>query len=261
MGVQSFRDVDLKLMNRVHTSVEAENAIKLAQDLGIDNLNIDLIYGIPGLSSVAWENNLQKALALGLKHLSAYHLTIEPKTVFHYYKQKGRLREIDENTSFSQCNLLRQVTGREGFDHYEISNFCREGYHSRHNLMYWKGGHYLGVGPSAHSYNSTSRQWNISVNTSYMNKVKEGTGYFTREELDTRTRYNDYIITSMRTKWGIDMERVEKEFQGFHVHAAQSVKKHEEVGNLIKQGHQVFIPADKFIIADRIMVDFIVVDT
>jgi oxygen-independent coproporphyrinogen-3 oxidase len=261
MGIQSFRDKDLKFMNRIHTAAEAENGVKLARDTGIDNINIDLIYGIPGSNVHDWENNLKKAMALGIKHLSAYHLTIEPKTVFHYYKKKGKLQEVDENSSYAQFNLLREITGTEGFDHYEISNFCREGYHSRHNLMYWRGGHYLGVGPSAHSYNGVSRQWNVAINARYIEKVKEGRGFFTREELDAPSRYNDYVITSARTKWGIDMARVEKDFPRYYDHALQAVENQLRFGNIVQHGHQVSIPPGKFIIADRIMEDFIAVDS
>jgi len=213
LGVQSWRDEDLKLLNRRHSSAQAEKALNFSFDAGFENVTIDLIYGIPGMSSSGWMANLDKTFSFNIKHLSAYHLTIEPGTTFGKMKEKGLLTEIDEEESASQFNILIEKSEKAGFIHYEISNFGKEGYFSRHNTNYWRQINYLGLGPSAHSFNNYSRQWNLKNVNSYINSVKNNKPFYESEELSVKTRFNEYIMTSLRTMWGIDLDFVETAFE------------------------------------------------
>jgi len=213
IGVQSWRESDLKMMNRRHTAEQASEALINALNSGFENISADLIYGIPGMKLKDWAENLDKTLSFDIKHLSAYHLTIEEGTVFHKMKEKGSLKEIDENESTAQFNLLIEKTESAGFCHYEISNFGKHGYFSIHNTNYWKQVPYLGLGPSAHSFNGYSRQWNVKDVKKYIKSVDSGKLLFEKEELDIKTRFNEYIMTSLRTMWGIDLEYVENIFE------------------------------------------------
>jgi oxygen-independent coproporphyrinogen-3 oxidase len=212
IGIQSFCDADLKWMNRRHNAEEALHSVKMSQDIGFSNLNLDLIYGLPCSSSKIWEQNLNIFYSLSVPHLSAYHLTIEPKTILGVWKNKGKVAEIDEDESLRQYELLLESTDKHGYLNYEISNFCRDGHFSRHNLNYWNQGLYLGLGPSAHSYNGTSRQWNISVNQEYVNKIADDRVCFEKEELSLYDRFNDYLLTHLRTMWGIDFSEIREQF-------------------------------------------------
>ncbi|MGA1977009.1 MAG: radical SAM family heme chaperone HemW [Bacteroidales bacterium] len=213
IGVQSWRDKDLKLLNRRHTGIQAEKAINDALHAGFVNVTIDLIYGIPEMNSEEWAKNLDKAFSFDIKHLSAYHLTIEPGTVFGKMKDKNLLTETDEEESISQFNILVEKAEKAGFMHYEISNFGRPGYFSQHNSNYWKQVPYLGLGPSAHSFNRYSRQWNVRNLHQYMKSAGKGKLLSEREELSLKTRFNEYIMTSLRTMWGIDLNYMEMTFE------------------------------------------------
>jgi oxygen-independent coproporphyrinogen-3 oxidase len=212
IGVQSFRNEDLQWMNRAHTSSQADYAVKCSQDRGFDNITIDLIYSIPGLTAAAWQQNIQKAIDLEVQHISAYSLTIEPKTVLGHQWAKGELQPAPDEDSEEQFLMLRKMLTRADFEHYEVSNFCRPGMHSRHNSSYWKGAHYLGLGPSAHSFNGKSRQWNVANNALYMAGALEGIPRFEMEQLNETMRYNEYVMTGLRTKWGIDLMYIQREF-------------------------------------------------
>ena len=212
LGIQSWRDSDLKLLNRRHDAAQAAFALDETLKTGFQNVTIDLIYGIPGLTLKDWTYNLETSLAYGIQHLSAYHLTIEPGTVFGKMKERGAFSEIDEEDSTYQFNLLIEKATEAGFVHYEISNFGKPGFFSIHNSNYWKQVKYLGLGPSAHSFNGYSRQWNIRDLRKYIKLVNSGAPFFEREELDKKTRFNEYIMTSLRTMWGIDLDFVEKTF-------------------------------------------------
>ena len=212
LGVQSWRDSDLKMLNRRHNSAQAASALKNAFNAGFENVTIDLIYGIPGMSISEWESNLDFTFSFGIKHLSAYHLTIEKGTVFGKMKEKGLLTEIEEEDSAALFNILIQKSESAGFIHYEISNFSKPGFMSVHNSNYWKQVHYLGLGPSAHSFNGYSRQWNMSDLKGYIKALTAGKLFFESEELDTNARFNEYIMTSLRTMWGIDLDFIEKNF-------------------------------------------------
>jgi oxygen-independent coproporphyrinogen III oxidase len=213
LGVQSWREKDLKLMNRRHDAAQAEKALKDLLNAGFENISIDLIYGLPGMTNEIWAENLKKTFSFDITHLSAYHLTIEPGTVFGKKKEKGLFTEIDEEESASEFTLLTEMAEEAGFTQYEISNFAREGYLSLHNTNYWRQVNYIGLGPSAHSFNGYSRQWNIANVGKYIKSINEGSDFFELEELDTKTKFNEYIMTSLRTMWGIDLEYVEKTFE------------------------------------------------
>lgn len=212
LGIQSWRDSDLKLMNRRHNAAQAAAALEQTLSAGFENVTIDLIYGIPGMTTADWSSILDISFSYNIKHLSAYHLTFEPGTVFSKMKEKGILSEIDDDESSAQFHLLIDKALAAGFVHYEISNFGKPGYFSVHNSNYWKQVNYLGLGPSAHSFNGYSRQWNIRDVKKYVKAVNSGALLFEREELDKKTRFNEYIMTSLRTMWGIDLDYVERTF-------------------------------------------------
>jgi oxygen-independent coproporphyrinogen-3 oxidase len=213
LGIQSWRDPDLKMLNRRHDSARASKALTDTFNAGFNNVTIDLIYGLPGMTTSDWEANLDRSLEYEIKHLSAYHLTVEPSTAFWKMKEQGLIEEPDEEESNSQFSLLIDKMDAAGFIHYEISNFGREGYFSRHNTSYWQQVNYLGIGPSAHSFNGYSRQWNVKNVEEYISAVNSGSIFYEKEELDIRTRFNEYIMTSLRTMWGIDLEYVENSFE------------------------------------------------
>lgn len=212
LGIQSWRDEDLKLLNRRHNAAGAASALENIFSAGYENVTIDLIYGIPKMTAKDLSSNLDISFSYGIKHLSAYHLTIEPGTVFWKMKEKGHFAEIDEEESVAQFNLLIEKASNAGFIHYEISNFGKPGFFSVHNSNYWKQVSYLGLGPSAHSFDGFSRQWNVRDLKKYIKNVGSGNPYFEREELDRKTRFNEYIMTSLRTMWGIDLDFIESRF-------------------------------------------------
>jgi len=213
LGIQSWRDSDLKMLNRRHNSAQSAMALKETFNAGFENVSIDLIYGIPGMSVQEWASNLDFSFSFDIKHLSAYHLTFEPGTVLGKMLEKGLISEIEEEESASLFNTLIEKSESAGFIHYEISNFGKPGYFSVHNSNYWKQVNYLGLGPSAHSFNGYSRQWNISDVKGYIKSVNTGKSFFEKEELDIKARFNEYIMTSLRTMWGIDLEYLEKTFE------------------------------------------------
>jgi oxygen-independent coproporphyrinogen-3 oxidase len=213
IGIQSWRDEDLRFLNRRHTSIQSNEALDAAFKAGFDNVSVDLIYGIPGMTSEHLASNLIRTFSYDIKHISAYHLTIEPGTLFGKMKQKNRFLETEEEESVAEFNLLIEKMEDEGFIHYEISNFSKPGYFSIHNTNYWKQIPYLGLGPSAHSFNGYSRQWNIRNLKKYISLLKSDKPFYEKEELDLKTKFNEYILTSLRTMWGIDLHYVERAFE------------------------------------------------
>ncbi len=212
VGIQSWRDQDLSLMNRRHTASVAAMALEKIFDAAYENVTIDLMYGLPGMKTADWASNLDISFSYGIKHLSAYHLTIEAGTMLNRMKQKGMLTEIDEDESTSQFQVLIEKAEAAGFIQYEISNFSLPGFLSIHNSNYWKQVSYLGLGPSAHSFNGYSRQWNIRDVNKYIKAIESDSPLFDKEELDRKTRFNEYILTSLRTMWGINLDYVEDVF-------------------------------------------------
>jgi len=210
IGIQSFFDEDLLWMNRVHKGKEAESAVKRAQDMGFENITADLIYGYPLLTDEKWKYNLDKMFALGIPHVSSYSMTVEPRTALASFIKTKKQQPMDEWQSAEQFILLMDAMQAHGFEHYEISNFCKPGAYSRHNSNYWKGVKYLGVGPSAHSYNGETRQWNVANNAKYIAALVRSEIPAEMETLSETDRINEYIMTSLRTIWGLDLKKLEK---------------------------------------------------
>lgn len=211
IGIQSFYDEDLKFMNRAHTSQQAITSIKETLEAGFNNFTIDLIYGTPTLSSDNWLNNLQIAFSFNIPHISTYCLTIEPKTALHHTLKK-EFFTIDEEKSAHQFTLLMKQMQQQGYIHYEISNFAKDGLFSKHNTGYWQNEKYLGLGPSAHSYNGLSRRWNIANNIKYVNWLNRKKIIYEEEQLTTEQKFNEYVMTSLRTFWGCDIEKIKSEW-------------------------------------------------
>ncbi|MGD0754026.1 MAG: radical SAM family heme chaperone HemW [Bacteroidales bacterium] len=257
LGIQSWKDSDLKMLNRRHNSEQAVIALKETLNAGFENVTIDLIYGIPGMSLKEWESNLDFSFSFDIKHMSAYHLTFEPGTVFGKMLGKGKISEIDENDSAAQFNILIEKAESAGFIQYEISNFGKPGYFSIHNSNYWKQVNYLGLGPSAHSFNGYSRQWNIRDLKGYIKFVNAGKPYFEREELNEKTRFNEYIMTSLRTMWGIDLEYVERMFEkegyDYVVNLAGKFKKY---GLMKQEKNSLVLTNQGKLISDNIISEF-----
>lgn len=205
IGIQSFLDEHLTLMNRSHNSAQAIEGVKNAQRSDINNISIDLIYGLPNLTIEKWEHNLQQAFSLNVQHLSAYCLTVEKKTALNHFIQNKTITLPEEPIVLEQFNMLMEQSAKHGFIHYEISNFCQEGMYAKHNSSYWKNANYLGIGPSAHSYNGNSRQWNGSNNALYIKGIEENKPAFEKEILSDADKFNEYIMTGLRTIWGIDL--------------------------------------------------------
>lgn len=212
MGVQSFFDEDLKWMNRAHKANEAEKSIKLIQDFGFNKISIDLIYGGPTLSNENWTKNLSKINELGLNHVSAYCLTVEPQTALHHHINKGKLPALDEEKAAEQFNMMIEKLGSFGFEQYEISNFARNNEYAVHNTSYWQNKPYLGVGPSAHSFNGNQRSWNIANNQLYMKQLTQHILPLEIETLTNNNRINEYIMTGLRTIWGCNWQEIKSRF-------------------------------------------------
>ncbi|QJW89216.1 radical SAM family heme chaperone HemW [Spirosoma taeanense] len=209
VGIQTFDEATLRWMNRAHSAAEALSCIGRVREAGFENLSVDLIYGIPNRDASLWQFDLQTMLALDVPHLSAYALTIEPDTAFGRWQQKGKLPAIDENLAAEQfTDLTRALTGA-GYEHYEISNFAKPGRYARHNTAYWQRRPYLGVGPSAHSYNGHSRQYNVANNARYLAAIRQGSLPATVEELTPADQVNEYLLTGLRTQWGCSLTELD----------------------------------------------------
>ena len=212
IGIQSFIEKDLQFMNRSHSVNQATESVKYAQEIGFNNITIDLIYGIPNLTDREWENNIQKAIKLGVNHISAYCLTSENKTAMHHDIAKGKYQLPCEDITSQQFETLINKLKKSGFEQYEISNFAKKDFYSKHNSSYWKQKLYLGIGPSAHSFDGNSRQWNIANNVKYIKGGKSNLWDFEKETLNEKTKYNEYVLTSLRTSWGINLSFLKENF-------------------------------------------------
>lgn len=235
IGIQSFIDDELRTMNRRHTANEGEQAVHRAKEMGFENITLDLIYGLPNSTLQTWEYSLQRALDLDIQHFSCYHLGIEAKTAFANFKKNGQITEVDENNSLEQYNLLCEYMKNAGYEHYEVSNFAKPNFYSQHNSSYWNGTPYLGLGPSAHSFNGLNRQWNINHNRRYMEAISRGTSFYEVEELSTTERFNDYLITHLRTSKGVNLHTLETEFPRMYAAFAKGFEKYSasDLGNSI----------------------------
>jgi oxygen-independent coproporphyrinogen-3 oxidase len=212
IGIQSFHESDLRYMNRSHTSEQATKVLEDAQRAGFTNITADLIYGTPGMSDLQWHENIMKLIDLGIPHISAYSLTVEKQTALHLFIKKGKAAPVDEEQAARQFEILSQLTRVHGFVHYEISNFGRPGNFSQHNLGYWSGEPYLGMGPSAHSFLPGQRQWNVANTVKYIDSLSKGNIPSEKEILSKNDQYNEYVMTSLRTLWGAEKKWVQNRF-------------------------------------------------
>lgn len=228
IGIQSFFEDDLKLMNRAHNLEEAKKCLEMATRY-FDNISIDLIYGIPGMSNEKWLQNVATALSFNVPHISSYALTVEPKTALEKFIKKGIIPMPDDEVAQEQFHLLVEKLEENDFIHYELSNFGKENYFSKNNSSYWLGKKYLGIGPSAHSYDGISRSWNVSNNTAYLKSIAENQLPSETETLTKTDRYNEYVMTGLRTVWGVSLDRIEKEFGAFYLdHLNEHTEKYLE---------------------------------
>ena len=261
IGIQSFFDEDLKFMNRSHSGQEAIDSIKLSQKIGFKNITIDLIYGLPNLSNTNWKKNLIKINSLGIEHFSAYALTVEPKTKLDYLIKSKKINAISDDKIVEQFKILQEKTNNMGFVQYEISNFCKNENYSKHNSSYWKRKNYIGIGPSAHSFNGNQRQWNIKSNSKYIEKIKKKEKYFEIENISKIEKYNEYILTSLRTIWGVNHDYIKSNFdEKINLNFKNSVKKWLDTKNVINKNGHYNLTNKGMIIADSISSDLFFIE-
>ncbi len=260
IGVQSFRDEDLQYMKRAHNAGQADYAIKAAQDAGFENLTIDLIYGTPGLTDVAWKANLAKIKELLIPHFSSYALTVEEKTALHYAIQHKKAAPVDQEQAAGQFEILMEQAAAMGYEHYEISNLALPGRYAVHNTNYWRGHHYLGIGPSAHSFNGNSRRWNVANNAAYTNSIlRDKTVMYEEEPLTPVQHLNEYIMTSLRTMWGCDLDKIASEWDsGMAIAVEKGSHIFMEKKWLVQQDRKLVLTAAGRLVADRIAAELFV---
>lgn len=256
IGVQSFFDADLKFFNRAHNQKQAEKSILLSQDAGIENITIDLIYNSPLLTLKKWEQNLDKFIALNVPHLSAYTLTVEPKTALHHLVKTKQTQLPADEQAILQFKLLLEKTKQAGLIHYEVSNFGKEGFFSQHNSNYWKGENYLGIGPSAHSFVKNKRSWNVSNNTKYTNAINQKLPYFEEEIIDEITAYNEYVLTRLRTLWGVDVSYIKNTFSAeINFHFTKELATYKNTNLIAISKNKLTLTPEGIFLADKITSD------
>ena len=258
MGIQTFQEETLKLLHRRHTAQQAIEAFKRCREAGFQNISIDLMYGLPEETLETWEQDLQQAIDLHPEHISAYHLIYEEGTTLWNLREQNKVEEAEEELSLTLFKTLIERLTKAGYQHYEISNFCLPGVHSRHNSSYWTGKKYLGCGPSAHSFEGTSRQWNVSSLEKYLEGIRSNQLDFELEDLDLYTRYNDFVITSIRTCWGMPLAQLRTTYgETLYNYCLRMAKPHIEQGVLeIKEDTLKLTPQGIFI-SDGIMSDLL----
>ena len=254
VGIQSFNDDDLKYLDRKHDSRHALQIIDDLKCVGFEKLTLDLIYGIPTLTEEKWNKNLDIFFSTGISHLSAYALTVEPKTILGQRIEKGDLQDVNEEETVRHYEILVDRTKENGFEHYEISNFAKQGCRSQHNSIYWNDEKYLGLGPSAHSYDGNSRQWNISNLTKYIQLINsESECYYEKEILSKEDKFNEYVMTSLRTSWGCDIEKISAKYGSpYSEHFLKNVKKYLESGEMLKDFNTYRLTDEGMLFADGI---------
>ncbi|WP_456088412.1 radical SAM family heme chaperone HemW [Parabacteroides sp.] len=258
MGVQSFKEKDLRFLNRRHDRKQALRAVGLCKENGIQDISIDLIYGLPGQTLEEWQENLDDAIRLDIPHISAYHLIYEEGTTLYKLMETGKVTPVEEELSVALFSTLIYKLNEAGYLHYEISNFARPGHLSRHNSSYWTGKKYLGIGPSAHSYDGESRQWNISSLPRYLQGIRAGIPDIEREELDINTKYNDFIITGLRTMWGIRTTDIRERFgEEKQAYLERQAAAYLHQGLLIRENDTLRLSKEGIFISDGIMSDLL----
>ncbi len=261
MGIQSFNNRLLKFMNRRHDSKQAIRAVETIKKAGITNISIDLIYGIPGMQMHEWQDSIHQALQLNVTHISAYHLTFEPDTPFYKRLQKNEIQEINDDVSLQQYQILVETLKENGFIDYEISNFCKSGFESKHNSNYWTGSSYLGLGPSAHSYHQNIRRWNVSDLNTYIESIQQEKSCFEEENLTENDVYNETIMLNLRTKKGLDIEVFRHKFSPKYIEFFESILEQKLLNKevLIHNTHLCVTESSKFL-TDKIISDFFYIE-
>lgn len=260
IGIQTFQDDTLKKLNRRHDSKQAIQAVKDARKYGFNNISIDLMYGLPGETMETWERDLKQAIELDPEHISAYHLIYEKGTILYNYLKKGYVKEVDEDTSLQFFKKLIENLTNSNYIHYEISNFAKKSKTARHNTSYWLGKPYLGCGPSAHSYNLQTRDYNNVSLVKYIDKINKNELCIESEKLDKNTRFNDYIITGLRTMWGISLKIIKEEFgKDLYEHVLTYSEKHLKSKNLVLTNDHLTLSKQGIFISDGIMSDLLYV--
>lgn len=256
IGIQSFFEDDLQLFNRAHNSIQAKESILLSQDAGFDNITVDLIYGSPLLTQQKWETNLNLIRELNIPHLSAYNLTVEPNTALQHQVKTNQINLPNEEQAIAQFKTLIEMTKSFGLTQYEISNFGKEGFYSFHNSNYWKGVEYLGFGPSAHSYIKNKRFWNVSNNIKYIKAIDENKVYWEEETIDKTTAYNEYILTRLRTIWGVEKNYIEENFSSLIFnHFIKELAPYLKSSYLQISNNTITLTKEGIFIADKISSD------
>lgn len=245
IGIQSFFEEDLKWMNRAHNAKEADSAVKRVQDAGFENITLDLIYGYPLLTDQKWKANLDKTHELNVPHISAYSMTVESKTALAHFINKGKQPEMNDNQSAEQFIFLSEQLKEWEYEHYETSNFAKPDQYSRHNTNYWKGVSYLGIGPSAHSFNGEARKWNIANNAKYLESLLLDKIPAEMEILTQNNRVNEYIMTSLRTMWGMDLSKIDRDFgSGYSTEIEHSAEEFFDKGWVMKKEPNTLVLTD-----------------
>ncbi len=252
IGIQSFDEDQLKSLNRAHNAKEARQAVELAIATGFDNITIDLIYGLPDTDENYWRKQIEQAIDLGISHISSYCLTFEEKTVFGNWLKKGKIKALPDETSLNQFKQLCQSLEQAGYEHYEISNFALPGFVSKHNSSYWLGASYIGIGPSAHSFNGKSRQWNMANNAIYSKNINSNVTYYEVEVLTENDRFNEYIMTRIRTKWGIELDYLKTHFPQQINQVIDQIKLFIETGKLQANADSITLTKSGKFLSDHI---------
>ena len=272
VGIQSFNDDDLRYLGRRHDSRHALQVLDDLSSVGFDRITLDLIYGMPTLTEEKWNHNLDIFFSTGISHLSAYALTVEPKTILGQKIEKEELQEVSEEDTIRHYNILVERTKENGFEHYEISNFAKEGCRSQHNSIYWQDVKYLGLGPSAHSYDGDSRQWNVSNLTKYIQFVNADIDtdtdtdadtdmgrYYEREILSKEDKFNEYVMTSLRTSWGCNVDKIERDYGKSYAHNfLKNIKKYLDSGIMLMKDNSFILTDKGMLFADGIASDLFV---
>jgi len=244
IGIQSFFEDDLKFMNRSHSASESKDCLSVA-NRHFENITIDLIYGVPNMSIDKWTENLQIALDFGVNHISSYALTVEPKTALDVFIKSGKFPPLDEQLASDHFDILVEETKKNGFVHYEISNFGKPDFFSKHNTSYWQGKQYLGVGPSAHSFKGKERSWNVSNNAKYIKSIQDKILPREVEKLSLNDQFNEYIMTGLRTIWGVSLEKVRQEYgETYKLHLLNEVEGYQRMG-LLEINNNIVIATQK----------------
>lgn len=257
IGIQSFRDEDLRWMNRAHHAQEAQQCILWAKNAGFENLTIDLIYGFPQLSLEQWKDNLERATALGISHISSYCLTVEPGTALQHQMKSGSFPKIDDDLAAEHFNAMVAHLEHNGYEHYEISNFAKPGAYAKHNTSYWLAQPYVGLGPSAHGFDGTNRRWNVANNRKYFEGLEQGKSFFEVECLTNRDRFNERMLTGLRTQWGVDLRQLKIDFSAdFLAHFETTLTTPWMKPYLSIEGNQLKLNKSGRLFADKIASEF-----